>query len=314
MWDVVVPAMKAVDPSIKVVGPATSNPASLAPESVKTAVVTTGPSDRSYLSHADFVQTLMAGAANPPDILSVHAYAGSAGSKDSDSRLFGEPDKIALASFQRAVAPYAGSTPVWLTETNVEAGHFDRSDFRGVTQFDSAWLAHNFDRWCSAAPQVSALFQFEFAIDSTFAAVAAAPPPAGCPSVPACSFEPGQPLLSYWTMMLLNRLVPARASVVSVSGVPGGLDVLAVAKPQDPSGLTVVVVNHQTSGQPGIGTPASLVLELAGKRPFAGRLWTVDENTDLVAGPPPRSIDRNTSLALDTAGYSVTFIEIHPED
>ena len=54
MWDQVVPAMKAVDPTIKVVGPVTTNPISIASGSVDPTIVTTGPNDSSYLDNRDY--------------------------------------------------------------------------------------------------------------------------------------------------------------------------------------------------------------------------------------------------------------------
>src|SRR5436189_5902923 len=55
MWNVVAPPMKAVDSSIRLVGPTISNPISNAPRDVITTAVTTGPADRSWLSEADCV-------------------------------------------------------------------------------------------------------------------------------------------------------------------------------------------------------------------------------------------------------------------
>jgi hypothetical protein len=309
MWDTVVPAMKAVDPSIKVVGPTLSNPSSLAHPDVNTGVVTSGPDDKSYIDQRDFVQVLTARPTNPPDVISVHAYGGSNGSADSDAALFAQPDAVTIKQYRDSVQPYVGRTPVWETETNDEAGAFARADFRGLTQLDSAWLAHNFARMCTQVPQVRTLFQFEYAIDNTFDLIAPGGPPATCPREAACKITAGRPLLAYWMVMYLNRLVPRGSELLAVGSVPAGFDVLAVAVPPDFTRVRALVVNHQVSSRAGLGAPGGLNLRLAGGTSKATLQWTIGPDTNLVTGPSPESLGSTSGFRLNLDGYSAAFVE-----
>ena len=311
MWDVVVPAMKAIDHSIKVVGPTLSNPTSLANLDVATTVVTRGPDDQSYIDRRDYVQVLMARPTNPPDVISVHSYAGSRGSLDSDAALFAEPDGVAIKEYRVSVQPYVKATPVWETETNAEAGGLERDDFRGVTQMNSAWLAHDFARTCAGTPQVRTLFQYEYALNNTFALVAPGRPPSGCPPEPACRIAPGRPVLPYWTLMYLNKLVPRGSRLLSVSTAPAGFDVLAVAVPPRFTTVEALVVNHQVGPARGLGTPGALDLQLVGASSAATRMWTVDGDTGLTSGPALRSLGGAATVAVASKGYGVTFVEFH---
>jgi hypothetical protein len=291
------------------VGPTTSNPTSLAHPDVNTAVVTSGPSDQGYLDQRDFVQVLMTRPSNPPDVVSFHSYAGSGGSDDSDSALLAEPDASAIKDYRESIRPYVGTTPVWETETNDDASNFDQNDFRGVTQLDSAWLAHNFARMCAEVPQVRTLFQFEYSINNTFAIVAAGGPPGGCPDEAACKITAGRPLLPYWTINYLNRLIPRGSRLLKLSAVPSGFDVLAVAVPPDFSRVEALVVNDQVGSRPGLGAPGALNLQLAGGSSRATRQWAIDGNTNLVAGPAPESLGGTSSLRVNLSGYGAAFVE-----
>lgn len=311
MWDVVVPAMKAVDRSIQVVGPTLSNPTSLAHPDVDTTVVTRGPDDQSYIDRRDYVQVLMTRPTNPPDVISVHSYAGSRGSADGDAALFAEPDAIALKEYRTSVQPFVRATPVWETESNAEAGGLERDDFRGVTQMNSAWLAHNFARTCVSAPQVRTLFQYEYALDNTFALVSAGRPPSNCPPEPACRIAPGRPVLPYWTLMYLNKLVPRGSRLLSVSTAPAGFDVLAVAVPPRFTTVETLVVNRQAGTARGLGIPGTLDVQLVGASSSATRTLTIDQNTSLTSGPAAVSLGSASTVAVDSRGFGVTFVEFH---
>lgn len=316
MWDVVVPAMKAVDPNIKVVGPTISNPSSLAGRDVVTTAVTAGPTDRSWLSSVDFLPLLTSDSANPPDVISVHGYGGSGGSANSDAHMLtgsNEAEGIdnMIARYQAFVQPYVGSTPVWQTEADSNAGRYSSTDFRGLTQFNSAWLASLFANVCTSVPQVRTLFQFEFSLDSNWSIIAAGGPPSSCPNQPACTnIAAGRPLLAYWTLYSLNRLVPRGSKLIGISNTPSGFDVLAVAQPAPSTKIEVLIVNKQVGATTGLGASSTLNLVLPAGTTKVGQEWVIDQNTDLVNGPSPTQLGTISNVTLNLNGYAVAIVEL----
>jgi hypothetical protein len=318
MWDVVVPAMKAVDPSIKVVGPTIAGPTSLAQSDVITTAVTSGPGDRSYLSSADFVPVLMSNPTNPPDIVSVHGYGGSGGSSDSDAVMLtgaglGLGIDGLLSRYQTGVQPYVGSTPVWQTEANDQAAWFNTTDFRGQTQFDSAWLGSFFARTCTTMPAVRAGFQYEWLNGGTWSLIGSSAPPSTCPAQPACTMiASGRPLLPYWTLYDLNRLIPPGSKLLSVSDIPTGLDIIAVATPPAYTKIEVLVINRLVGATPGLGTPTTVGIALGSATSKATQEWLVDQNTDLVKGPSAQQLGAVSNVTLNLNGYAVAIVEFAP--
>jgi hypothetical protein len=318
MWDVVVPAMKAVDPSIKVVGPTIGGPTSLAQTDVITTAVTSGPGDRSYLSSADFVPVLMSNPVNPPDVVSVHGYGGSGGTSDSDALMLtgagvGLGIDGLISRYRGGVQPYVGNTPVWQTEANDQAAWFNSTDFRGVTQFDSAWLSSFFARMCTGIPQVRASFQYEWANGNTWSLIGSFAPPSTCPPQPACtSIASGRPLLPYWTLYYLTRLIPPGSKLLSVSDIPTGLDLIAVATPPAYTKIEVLVVNRLVGSTAGLGTATTLGVALGSVTSKATQEWLVDQNTDLVKGPSAQQLGAVSNVTLNMNGYAVAIVEFAP--
>jgi hypothetical protein len=318
MWDVVVPAMKAVDSTIRVVGPTLAGPTSLAPTDVITTAVTGGPSDRSYLSSADFIPVLLANPTNPPDVVSVHGYGGSGGSSDSDAVMLtgagvGLGIDGLISRYRSGVQPYVGSTPVWQTEANDQAAWFNTTDFRGETQFDSAWLGSFFARMCTTIPQVQAGFQYEWLNGGSWSLIGSSAPPSTCPPQPACtSIASGRPLLPYWALYYLNRLIPPGSKLLSVSDIPTGLDLIAVATPPAYTKIEVLVVNKLVGSTQGLGVPTTLGVALGSATSKATQEWVVDQNTDLVKGPSAQQLGAVSNVTLNMNGYAIAIVEFAP--
>jgi len=307
MWNVVAPAMKAADPTVKLVGPTISNPISLANVDVNTHVVTSDPGDTSYRNTADYIPTLMAGASPRPDVISFHGYGGFRGSQDTDAGYFQGVDQ-AISDFQGTDATAVGSTPAWLSETNLEAGWLDATDYREMTQLGSAWIGHSFAAWCSRAPQLSELFQFEAQQGNTWTLIAGQDAPGTCYPQPSClNVKAGEPNLEYWALQWINRLFPPGSRVAQVTGVPAGVDVLAVQQPGSAS-LSVLVVNRRTGASPGLGAPAALTLHPAGMTPTDAKVLVIDGDTDLAQGPVVADLGSQGAVSLSLPGYAVAIV------
>ena len=290
LWDVAVPAMKAVDPSIKVVGPAATNPISIGGQSVKTTAVTTGPNDTSNIDLRDFVQVLMT-STNAPDVVSYHGYGGYQGSGDSDSSLMAAIPQMA-SDVSSNIVPYVGNTPIWHTEANVNSAD-DGS--RPATSFGAAWEASLFAKLAPIG--VSTIHQYSYVQSATFGLITEPG------SVVAGAVE-GNPYLPYWVEYWLGQLFAPGARILTVANVPAGMDVLAVANPPDFSKVKVLVVNRQVPA-----TSTAVPLQLAGALSSATRLRVIDSATNLVTGPALSDLGAVQSANLQLNGYSVALAE-----
>ncbi len=291
LWDQVVPAMKAVDPTIQVVGPVATNPISLGPQSVIPTALTTSPADNSYLDLRDYVQVLMT-SGNAPDVVSYHGYGGFQGAADTDSALMSRIDGI-VADIRSNVLPYVGNTPVWHTEANVNAGN-DTTN-RPALSFGAAWDAELYARLAPLG--IGVIHQFTYANSPTFGLITET----GSPLPGAVA---GNPYLPYWVDYWIDHLFLPGAKILSASNVPTGMDVLAVADPPDFSKVKVLVVNRQV---PATNTAVPVVL--AGATSSAARLRVIDSTTDLVNGPFVTALGAVQTVNLQLNGYSVGLAE-----
>lgn len=306
MWNVVAPAIKAVDTTAKVVGPVISNPQSLAPISTNTTVVTTGPSDNSWKDSTDYIPYLIANGSPQPDVVSYHSYGNYQGSASSDASYFSGLVS-AMSDYESIDQGPIGAIPAWNTETNIDAGFLDANDFRAVTQLGSAWLADEMVRYCEQAPSVQELFQFEVANTNTWNLFGLTPP-ANCYPQPAClNSTPGEPNLEYWMIYWASRYFPANSKVASVSGVPSGYAALAV-QPPDSTKVSVIVVNTQTGANPGVGTAGTVAVQLSGATSSDTKQVSIDGTSNLTNGPGETDLGAQSSVNLSLAGYGVSLL------
>jgi hypothetical protein len=305
MWNVVAPAIKAIDANAKVVGPVISNPASLAPLNVNTTAITTGPSDNSWRDSTDYVPYLMANGSPKPDVVSYHSYGGSDGSGSSDASYFSGLD-AAISDFKAVDVPVLGSTPAWNTESNIDAGFLDNTDMRSVTHMGSSWLAYEMIQHCLQAPQLQEIFQFEVANTNTWNLFGSTPP-AGCYPAPTCSsLKQGEPNLQYWMIYNASRYFPAGSKISTVSGVPAGFAALAV-QPPGTQKTNVIVANIKSSATKGAGVADSVSIQFNGT-PTSTKQVTVDGNTDFKNGPTVTDLGTQSNVLLNMSGFAVTIL------
>lgn len=306
MWNVVAPAIRTVDPTVKVVGPVISNPASLAPLNTNTTVVTTGPSDTSWKDSTDYIPFLMANGSPKPDVVSYHSYGNWNGSGSSDSSYFSGLSS-AIDDYISTDVASLGSTPAWNTETNIDAGFLDNTDFRAITQLGSAWLADEMIQYCQRAPSQQELFQFEVANTNTWNLFGETPP-ANCYPQPSClNSISGEPNLEYWMIYWASRYFPAGSTIAPITNVPAGFVAYAAQAPGSTK-ISVIVANVQVGASPGVGVAGTTSVQLSGITSTDTKQVIVDGTTNVTNGPTETDLGAVSSVNLSMNGYGVALL------
>jgi len=290
MWNATAPRMLAVDPTIRLAGPAT----------------TAGVTGR----RPDYVEMLMGSAAIRPDVVTFHAY-GSYNADETDGCLLDNappPGRScfaggipAIAEGVRAVRKWAPAQETWLTELNVLASYGNDPKARNWNALGASWQASAFVRLGEAG--VSSLFAYSFVhpggnqfsvLDWTKGATY------------------GTPLLSYWTAFYISRFFPPGSAVLSTSSKLRGVDTLAVRTAD--GGVSVLVVNRQVASSSdvgGVGVPRLVSLSLPdGWAGSSATLWQLDRATGLPEGPAPVDLPNSTALAVRFNGYGVAIFRL----
>src|SRR5215212_5291594 len=298
-WDKVAPALKAVDPNVKLIGPATTNPIPISgPSVVKIAGPTNGPNDESYVDHRSYFELLTEPSEpNKPDVISYHGYGGFQGGADTNADLLTQIDTLA-DDLTGNVLPDTGNVPLWQTEANVNAAPLGASDARAVNQFGAAWWGKLFTVMSQRSPHVQRLYQYvitesptyDLIWDDTYAGLAGS--------------RAGRPTLPYWQIMNMNRAFPPGSRVLNVTGAPAGTYVLAVATPPDFDHVSVMVVNAPNAAQNVSGT-----VSIAGKWVTAAKRRVIDASTSMAAGPATTDAGAQNTQPLTLNGYGVSFYE-----
>jgi hypothetical protein len=279
MWNASVAAMLAVDPAIKLVGPATS---SAVPSNV-----------------SGYLPALIANATRKPDAVSFHAYGGWDNAQ-SDRFLFdGDVGCCGIAGIERGLAQVqaeAPGIPVWITELNVNSAWSEDDPLqRPWTAFGVAWGASVFQRL--ARHGVGAIFEFQFAHPSLH-------------QLSLIEIGTGQPLLPYWRDYYLARYFPPGSTLVSASSSNPEVETLA-ARPPGSSDVRVLVVNRQvddTNG--GVGLPATVLVTVEDlPRIVEVNVRQIDSATPPATGPELQTIKSATSVSLEFSGYGIALVE-----
>jgi hypothetical protein len=181
MWNTVVPQMRTVDPTIKLVGPATSGPTT------------------SY--SPDYLPTLMAQATYQPDVVSFHGYGGWDNAQTDQELFDGSDNTGGLAAIVQGVDQvhtWAPGKPVWITELNVNAAWGNDPAQRPATAYGIAWDASAFYQF--ARKGVALINQYDFMDMAQFGLV---------------DNTTGAPYLPYWLDRVLSQNFPAGSTVLA---------------------------------------------------------------------------------------------------
>ncbi|HLN03412.1 MAG TPA: hypothetical protein VK335_29240 [Bryobacteraceae bacterium] len=293
LYNMVVPAMLAVDPTIKLVGIELSDFQGQAQQ---------------YLP--PFVQ----GVTAQVDAIATHYYS-TCNQADTDETLmdsiwnFFVPDMHYLYSELRT-NPKLANIPVWVTENNVNADYDQGNgisacngtpfvtDQRGTSAFFAAWRPFIYSQLAKAGAE--SLYQWDYNADPQFGEV---------------DYNTGNTYLSYWVDYYLAHLFPSPpgADILHLDNRnSGALEALAVRN--DDGSVVIMLANHHLRSSidnNGPGVPHTINLDLSALGAFsAATEITLDSSTDPSKGPVPHQLKPAAHMQIASRGYSVTFLRL----
>ena len=292
LYNAVVPAMQAADPSLKF------------------AALELG--DYTGLANT-FMPAFVAGVTAHVDVLATHFYS-TCNQKDSDAQLFSTiPDFVSEVGdiyAQMQTNPALTSVPVWVTENNVNAD-FDKgggisacnggtfvTDQRGSSAFFAAWRPYVFSQLGKA--RVQALYHWDFDADKQFGEV---------------DYSTGALQLSYWVDYWLARMFPSPSGaelLTYTSTDTSDVEILPVVSGDGT--LVVMVANYavKSSGDNnGPGAPRTILIDTTAWGNFSsGSLLTIDANTNVASGPVASTVTPASQISVTLNGYGVAFLTL----
>jgi hypothetical protein len=298
MYNTLVPAMQAIDPSIKFAA-------------VELADFFQQP--QNWLPA--FVDN-RTGVTAHVDVMATHFYS-TCDQKDTDATVFSTiPGFVSDVQFfysEMATNPALAAAPVWVTENNVNAD-FDAGngisacngtpfvpDLRGSSAFFAAWRPYVFSQLGKAG--VQALYHWDFGADTQFGEI---------------NSSTGQNELSYWVDYWLARKFASSANtnLLQFSATDDAeLEILPV-KNSDGSAVILVAnhaVNDAATDNNGPGSPRSVLLDVSALGTFSGgSLLVIDANTSAASGPSPTSVTPAPQMPVTLNGYGVAFLTLTP--
>ncbi len=294
MYNAVVPAMQAVDPTIKFAA----------------------------LELADFsgqvsswVPTFVSGVTAHVDVMATHFYS-TCDQSDTDATVM---DTISgfVADVQEfysdmSANPSLASVPVWVTENNVNAD-FDSGggisactgktfvdDLRGSSPFFAAWRPYVFSQLGKAG--VQALYHWDFEADPQFGEI---------------TFDTGALQLSYWVDYWLGQEFPTTGNsdlLQYTSTDNSNLEILPVVNSDN--SVVVMVANHAVNSSTdnnGPGVSKTVAVDVSALGTFStASLLVIDKNTTVATGPAAMSVTPAAQMNLTLNGYSVAFLTLKP--
>jgi len=298
MYNVVVPAMKAADPS--------GNQKFVALE------MCCGSEDWVPIFASDVTQQV--------DAVATHYYS-SCNQGDTDAQMmatvpgFASSVRTIYSNLQNSGNLLVMSAPVWITENNVNADFSDStghsvcipshppfvSDHRGSSAFFAAWRPYVFSQAGKAGTRL--LHHWAFDADAQYGEV-------NWPGNNTFQLQ-----LSYWVDYWLQRYFPSGTSqklLDSTNSNNAQVEVLPVANPD--GSVVIMVSNHAVASATdnnGKGLTADVSIDTSALGGFASASKLVmDSTTSATTGPAATSISPVSPISLTMNGYSVVFITL----
>jgi len=304
MYNTVVPAMRAVDPTIRF----------SALELSDFDCCTGDP----RVNLPIFVQPANAGGVNAQvDIVSTHFYS-SCNQQDSDAKIFGTiPGFVNDVKYfyqELQLRPDLAAVPVWVTENNVNADFADSSgnstctpsqkfvlDLRGSSAFFAAWRPYVFSQLGKAGNQ--ALYHWDYDSDAQFGEV---------------DYSTGSKHLSYWVDYWLAQMypqTPVPPDILSLT-VTETVTVETLATKNSDGSVLLMVADRAVlapSDNNGTGDARTVVLDISALGTFTSATQlNIGAASDLINGPQPSSITLAPKLTVTLPGYGVSFLLLKP--
>jgi hypothetical protein len=304
MYNAVVPAMLAVDSTIK-----------LSALELSDFDCCTGDP---RVNLPTFVQPASSGGvAAQVNIVSTHFYS-SCDQQDSDAKIFatipGFVNDVKYFYQELKLRPDLASVPVWVTENNVNADFANSSgnsscnptqkfvlDLRGTSAFFAAWRPYVFSQLGKAGNQ--ALYHWDYDSDAQFGEV---------------DYNSGSKHLSYWVDRWLAQMypqIPAPPDILSLTITETATIETLATKNNDGSVLLMVADRAvlSPSDNNGTGDARTVLLDISALGNFTSAFQlNIGATSDLTNGPQPSSITLAPKLTVTLPGYGVTFLLLKP--
>ena len=307
LYNAVVPAMLAVDSSIKF-------------SALEFADFGLGTNDSGdpKLFLPTFVAPQNAGGVTAPvNIASTHFYS-SCDQTDTDATIFatipGFVDNVNYFYQELQTRPDLASVPVWVTENNVNADFANSqgnstcnpsqkfvTDQRGTSAFFAAWRPYVFSQLGKAGNQ--ALYHWDYDADQQYGEV---------------DYNTGNKYLSYWVDYWLGQLYPQSPSapdILSLTVTETSTVEILATKNSDGSVLVMVADRAVLSSTDnnGTGDARSVVVDVSALGNFSSASQlNIGATSDVTNGPQPSSITPAPKLTVTLPGYGVSFLLLKP--
>jgi len=308
LYNTVVPAMLAVDPTIKLSALEFSN-----------FGMGTGDAGDPTLYLPTFLATAASGGVNTQvDALSTHFYS-TCNQTDTDATLFATIPQFVenVIYFYKELATRSDldNAQVWVTENNVNADYAGSdgmstcnpaqkfvSDQRGTSAFFAAWRPYVFSQLGKAGNR--ALFHWEYSADQQDGEVDAS----------------SNPYLSYWVDRTLANFYPSTTAALGpdILGLTATdtSSIETLATRNSDGSVRVMIVDravHATSDNNGAGDARTVVVDTSALGSFsAASLLTIDANTNVTNGPAGTNVTPNARINVTLGGYGVAFLTLTP--
>jgi hypothetical protein len=292
LYNTVVPAMQAVDPTLKF-------------SAVELADFGTEP--QTYLP------TFVANVTAHVDVVSTHFYS-TCNQKDTDQTIFDSITNylphISYIYSQLQTNPALANVPVWMTENNVNAD-YDKgggisacngtpfvTDQRGTSAFFAAWRPTVFSKLAQVG--VHALYHWDFNADAQYGEV---------------NGSNDQTYLSYWVDYWLSRYYasPPGAQILPMAD-PDTATVEILPTQYSDGSVVIMVANHAVQNPAdnnGPGDPRTVIVDVSALGSFStASALTLDATTNITTGPSPVTLTPAARMSVTLNGYGVTFLTL----
>lgn len=307
LYNIVVPAMLAVDPTIKL----------SALEFTPWGLGTGGGGDLMTWLPAFLAPANVGGLNTQVNVLSTHFYS-TCNQSDTDVMLFKMIPQFAadVIYFNQAISarPDLANLQVWVTENNVNAdwsnngmsacnpGQTFVDDHRGTSAFFAAWSPYVFSQLGKAGNR--ALYHWAYSGDQQYGEVDGN----------------GNTYLSYWVDKALGSYFPSTQaapgpSILTLNSTDTST-VETLATENSSGAVTVMVADravHAPTDNNGNGDPRTVVVDLSSLGNFSSAtLLTIDAATSASAEPVAVSVSPAPRMTITLPGYGVAFLTLTP--
>jgi len=308
IYNTVVPAMLAVDPTIKL-------------SAIEYSDYGLGTGDGG--DPMTYLPTVLAppnaGGLNAQvDIVSTHFYS-TCDQADTDATIMktvpGFAANVTYFYKELQTRTDLADVPVWVTEDNLDGDYAASNgmstcnpnqvfvdDHRGTSAFFSAWRPYVFSQLGKVGNQ--ALYHWSYDADQQYGEV-----------------DPnGNPYLSYWVDQTLGMLYPSTASLPGPSiletSATDTTNIETLATKNADGSITVMVDNHAVASpvdNNGSGTARTVVVEFPASVNFSSAsVLTIDAATSVSTGPVATAVYANWRTVVTLPGYGTAWLLLKP--